>query len=169
METPCFYVLYRVEAQVGPGPGGAGWMAGHISGQFLLRWQFPLLPPGPQVWGSGLARPPSAGVRHRQGRKQENGAPPQQRPKREEPLSLLVWCSPFGPAWEATPHSPGKRGGFHKEGEGPSFGDSLVAFSSLRKPPCGATPGWQACTHPPRGNAQIPPRLCVTLLCRIYP
>ena len=135
METPCFYVLYRVEAQVGPGPGGAGWMAGHISGQFLLRWQFPLLPPGPQVWGSGLARPPSAGVRHRQGRKQENGAPPQQRPKREEPLSLLVWCSPIGPAWEATPHSTGKRGGFHKEGEGPSFGDSFVSFSSLRKRP----------------------------------
>ena len=135
LETPYFYVLYRVWAQVGPGPGGAGWMAQRTSGQFRLRWQFSLLPPGPQVWGSGLARPPSAGVRHREGRKQENGAPPQQRSRRGEPLSLLVWQPPFGPVWEATPDSPEKRGGFHKEGEGPSFGDSFVSFSSLRKRP----------------------------------
>ena len=34
-------------------------MARRISGQFLLRWQFPLLPPGPQVWGE---RPRPAAV-----------------------------------------------------------------------------------------------------------
>ena len=35
------------------------------------------------------------------------------------------------------------RGGFHKAGEGPAFGDSFVSFSSGRKTPCGANPGWQ--------------------------
>ena len=140
-----FLCLYRVGAQVGPGPGGAGWMAGSISGQFLLRWQFPLLSPGPQVRGE-RPRPAAVGrVCHREGRKQENGAPPQQRPRRGELLSLLVWHPPFGPVWEATPDSPEQRGGFPKEGEGPSFGDSFVSFSSLRKRPCGASPGRQAC------------------------
>ena len=135
LETPCFYVLYRGGAQVGPGPGGAGWMAGRTSGQFLLRWQFPLLPPGPQVWGE-RPRPAAVGRDAPQvGPKQENGAPPQQRPRRGALLSLLVWQSPFGPIWEATPDSPEQRGGFHKAGEGPAFGDSFVSFSSLRKRP----------------------------------
>ena len=39
---------------------------------------------------------------------------------------------------------PVPRGGFHKAGEGPAFGGSLVTFCPLRKSPCGANPGWQA-------------------------
>ena len=125
-------------------------MARRISGQFLLRWQFPLLSPGPQVWGK-RPRPAAVGRGAPQGGpKQENGAPPQQRPRRGEPLSLLVWCSPFGPIWEATPDSPEQQGGFHKEGEGPSFGDSFVSFSSLRKRPqrsASPLPDWQFCAR----------------------
>ena len=57
---------------------------------------------------------------------------PQQRQRKRESLFLLVWQIPFGPVWEATPPLLGKRGRFHKEGEGPSFGDSFPDFSSLR-------------------------------------
>ena len=42
------------------------------------------------------------------------------------------------------------RGGFHKEGEGPSFGDSFVSFSSLRKRPqrsASPLPDWQFCAR----------------------
>ena len=112
--------------------GLVGWLGASL-GNFCSAGSSRSFHQGLRSGGSGLARPPSAGVRHREGRNGENGAPPQQRPKREEPLSLLVWCSPFGPAWEATPDSPEQRGGFHKEGEGPSFGDSFPPFLIAEK------------------------------------
>ena len=34
---PQIDLFFPVQAQVGPGPGGADWMAGHIFGQSLLR------------------------------------------------------------------------------------------------------------------------------------
>ena len=50
-------------------------------------------------------------------------------------MFFTVGVAQVGPAWEVTPDSLGKRGGFHKEGEGTSFGDSFVHFSSLRNGP----------------------------------
>ena len=150
METPelnCFF-LYRPKSALGL-VGLVGWPDASL-GNFYSAGSSRSFHQGLRSGGSGLARPPSAGVRHREGRKQENGAPPQQRPRRGEPLSLLVWCSPFGPVWEATPDSPEQRGGFHKEGEGPSFGDSFVSFSSLRKRPqrsASPLPDWQFCAR----------------------
>ena len=111
--------------------GPVGWLDAPL-GNFYSAGSSRSFHQGLRSGESGLARPPSAGVRHREGRKGEKAAPSQQRPKREEPLSLLVWKTPFGPVWEAAPDSPEQRGGFHKEGEGPSFGDSFPDFSSLR-------------------------------------
>ena len=44
-------------------------------------------------------------------------------------------CDPTGPRAETrrTQGHPVPRGGFHKAGEGPAFGDSFPSFSSLRK------------------------------------
>ena len=45
---------------------------------------------------------------------------------------------------------PVPRGGFHKAGEGPAFGGSLVTFCPIRKSPQRSVPGWGAGFH--RGN-----------------
>ena len=39
---------------------------------------------------------------------------------------------------------PVPRGGFHKAGEGPAFGGSLVTFCPVRKLPQRSVPGWGA-------------------------
>ena len=39
---------------------------------------------------------------------------------------------------------PVPRGGFHKAGEGPAFGGSLVTFCPPRKSPQRSVPGWGA-------------------------
>ena len=49
------------------------------------------------------------------------------------------------------------RGGFHKAGEGPAFGGSLVTFCPVRKSPCGAYPGWQACIWKNRTTDYLSP------------
>ena len=91
--TPCFDLLYRVAAQVGPGPGGADWMAWHISGQPLLRCQLSLPPPGPQErWvaaSPGRCRPGCATSRA------ENGS------RAYCPSSDKVKESPF-PSWHGS-------------------------------------------------------------------
>ena len=61
-------------------------------------------------------------------------------------------CDPTGPRAEDHPDAGAtsyRRGGFHKEGEGPSFGGSLVTFCPIRKSPqrSASPPGWQACTR----------------------
>ena len=55
-------------------------------------------------------------------------------------------CDPTGPRAETrrTQGHPVPRGGFHKAGEGPAFGDSFPSFSSLRKGAQRSVPGWGA-------------------------
>ena len=57
--------------------------------------------------------------------------------------TIYVTSPGQGPTIEERRHAPYQRGGFHKAGEGPAFGDSFVSFSSLRKTPCGAKAGRQ--------------------------
>ena len=146
LETPCFYVLYRVWAQVGPGPGGAGWMARRSSGQFLLRWQFSLLPPGPQVWGQ---RPRPAAV----GR----GAPqvgPKTRERGTIPAATEKKRAPFPPGM-ATALRPGlgsnssqpRKAGWIPQGGGrPRLWRFFPQFPIAEKlgPAPASPPGWQA-------------------------
>ena len=55
-------------------------------------------------------------------------------------------CDPTGPrAEKRKPQGhPVPRGGFHKAGEGPAFGGSLVTFCPVRKLPQRSVPGWGA-------------------------
>ena len=54
---------------------------------------------------------------------------------------------------------PVPRGGFHKAGEGPAFGGSLVTFCPPRKSPQRSVPGWGAGLR--QGNWRS---VCVLLL-----
>ena len=49
-----------------------------------------------------------------------------------------------GPKRERRTLHPVPRGGFHKAGEGPAFGGSLVTFCPPRKSPQRSVPGWGA-------------------------
>ena len=106
------------------------WAAGPMAGWIL----YPGLP-----WRSGV---PAAGsqapgnweqlhTRVRPWQQKDNHTEKQVRSV-ESPRHL---CDPTGPRAEQrkTHIHPVPRGGFHKAGEGPAFGDSFVSFSSLRK------------------------------------
>ena len=99
-------VFYRGVAQVRPGPGGADWIAGHIFGSFLLRWQLPFLPPGPQAWRK-RPRPAAVG----RGAPQVGPKPGQRRtiPAATEPKRAafpLGMANALRPGLRGTPFSP---------------------------------------------------------------
>ena len=63
-------------------------------------------------------------------------------------------CDPIRPRAETrrTQAHPVPRGGFHKAGEGPAFGDSFPDFSSGRNRAQRSVPGWLAGLNPDLGE-----------------
>ena len=105
-------------------------------------------PPGFQVWGQGPPPGPCGpGCTTGRAETKRTEAPPQQPLGGEEPIFSLAWEPPFGPDWEAAPDSPEKRGGFHKEGEGPSFGGFWFLLPVQKEPPAGSVPFFVHSAH----------------------
>ena len=108
------------------------WPSGFYIRAYLGEAAFP--PPGARLPIAGNSGTPGKGPGGRSTTYREVGTPV------ESPIHLCDMSSSRAETRRTQGH-PVPRGGFHKAGEGPAFGDSFPSFSSLRKGAQRSVPG----------------------------